>query len=360
MILNFYDLVIINISDELVTEEHFIKFVKPGTLPPSPKYLLSIYAVDKIDVTKTINISVYMKYDEERIYLCDRNDKICESLFGLFSRNQVNINCEIGFSYSDILAYIVKPYLRFKLIENGMAFIHASSFVYDDKGYVIAAWAHTGKTGTLLAALKNGAKFMGDDLTVVNIHGEILPYPVPINIFDYNLKQGKGLLIKKRLSSRIKMGVAGLIANVFLLLNKTFRNPKMKYLFYAGSIFFQNSAHVAVFSEAINGLEEYQGKIKIHKFVLLERGEKLRRHSVENVDNELISKRLQQCIHYEFQRFNELYTSAQWVPYYKRENSVEEKEMEIYKECLSECGNTFNEIVPDLGAFKEYFAKLIK
>ena len=99
------------------------------------------------------------------IYLCDESKKMCESLFGQFDKNNVVILCEYGFNYKDIIAYIIKPFLRYCFAREGFAFIHASSFSMNGKVVLIAAWAHTGKTNSLLTAIAKGASFYGDDLS---------------------------------------------------------------------------------------------------------------------------------------------------------------------------------------------------
>ena len=44
------------------------------------------------------------------------------------------------------------------------------------------------KTNFLIRNLLDGGEFFGDDITIIDENLNILPYPVPINLFYYNLK----------------------------------------------------------------------------------------------------------------------------------------------------------------------------
>lgn len=334
MILNYYGKIKVDIDDLLVGSLYHDRFKEVPFFDQEPKYTLTIKAVDKINTKQSIDVSVYMKYDEDNIYLCDKNGKICQSLFGRFDLNEIVLVCERGYDYSALLDYIIKPFLRYSLIKCGMAFIHASSFSMDNENILVPAWAHTGKTAMLLSALKNGGHYFGDDLSVISAEGEMYPYVVPINLFDYNFKNNKSLKVHLTAIQRIKMNSAKLIAKVFYLGQKISKSSKMKYLFYAGKTFFEASMHVSVFADQIfpGSCDSSQGSIG--KVIFLERSQELSRNKCDHFTLEVLVDRFQHCINYEFQRFNEIITTAKWTPYYSGDKTLELKERDVYIRCF--------------------------
>lgn len=360
MILNFYDKIGILIDDILVADFHLEKFRVASLDRHQIEFSLEIKATKRINDSNCVNVSTYMKYDDENIYLCDKNGKLCHSLFGKSDSNCVEIACEVGFDFSELLAYVIKPFLRYKLMACGMAFVHGSSFRFRGKNYIIAAWAHTGKTSVLISALENGGQFLGDDFSVISKHGEIYPYTVPINLFDYNFENHETLRKRQSFSRRAKLATAKVLARILSFFQSISASSKMKYLFYAAKTFFQASIHIAVFPEQINAECRILEKSKIDKVVLLESAAQFGLHGNVSVSAEVLAERLQHCINYEFQRFNELYTSAKWVPYYKGEKSFENKEADIYLSCFRNCDNTCNQILPKTKTFDDYFCELVQ
>ncbi|MFH0952040.1 MAG: hypothetical protein V1838_02505 [Patescibacteria group bacterium] len=80
-------------------------------------------------------------------------------------------------------------------------FIHASGFALDQAVVLLPAWAHTGKTNTLLAYLLAGASFYGDDWCLLS-QGKLIPYIKRLNLFGYNFKLYPTL--RNRLSLKTK------------------------------------------------------------------------------------------------------------------------------------------------------------
>lgn len=359
MILNFYDKITVIIDDVLVTTSYCDRFKVASLDSHKSQYTLTIEAKDTIDTNNCIDVSVYMKYNKDDIFLCDKNGKVCQSLFGKFDMRDVTLSCERDYDCTVLFDYTIKPFLRYNLIKCDMALIHASSFGFRDSNILIAAWAHTGKTAMLLSALKSGACYFGDDLSVISAQGDLYPYIVPINLFDYNFENNRMLKAHLTITQRIKMNAAKLIARIFRVMQRLSKGAKMKYLFYAGKTFFEASMHIAVFADQIFPGCCDSSKGAIGKVILLEGSQQLSRREKNQFSLELFAERLQHCINYEFQRFNEITTSAKWTPYYQGDKSLELRERDVYIRCFQK-HNIYSEVIPNNQNFDELLSELIK
>jgi len=100
-----------------------------------------------------------------------------------------------------------------KLIEKGEAFIHASSVLVDEKAYVFGSWGGVGKTTILLKlTMENpNIQFLSDDMTLVDMRGNVFLNPTPLHIYPYNWKGFPALknrvLSKRGLIDRTSWGI---------------------------------------------------------------------------------------------------------------------------------------------------------
>lgn len=96
-------------------------------------------------------------------------------------------------------AQIIEPVMYLKLLENNVLFMHAAGVAKNNKGYLMPAHGGTGKTTTCIALLNQGFQLLGDDLLLVdNDEGYVFPYPRPLHLFTYNIRnlQGANIPIK--------------------------------------------------------------------------------------------------------------------------------------------------------------------
>lgn len=99
-----------------------------------------------------------------------------------------------------VFVNILEPILRIKLLFlDQTVLVHASGIADPGGALLFPAWGGTGKTNLLLHFLLKGISIYGDDLVPLTSEGVVLPYPKPINLFDYNLaaypslRQGLGV-----------------------------------------------------------------------------------------------------------------------------------------------------------------------
>jgi hypothetical protein len=93
-------------------------------------------------------------------------------------------------------AQVLEPVMYLKLLEVGMLFMHAGGVTKDGKGILLPAYGGTGKTTLSMALLDQGHKLLGDDLLLVDVDKQIVyPYPRPLHIFTYNVRNLRGATI---------------------------------------------------------------------------------------------------------------------------------------------------------------------
>lgn len=101
-------------------------------------------------------------FDDRNFYLLDRQGQSMRiDLCQLGKRCE--LVCERGVSKIPLLV----PILGMCLLRNGYVLLHASSFVYNGKGVMVAAWEQGGKTETLLPFMAAGAHYLADEWTIV-------------------------------------------------------------------------------------------------------------------------------------------------------------------------------------------------
>jgi putative flippase GtrA len=84
---------------------------------------------------------------------------------------------------------IVEALLRFVLISRGRMLLHSACVTLDGVGVMLSALTDTGKTATILRLLRDhGGRFLSDDMTVVDAHGNAVCFPKPLTISAHTLR----------------------------------------------------------------------------------------------------------------------------------------------------------------------------
>jgi hypothetical protein len=93
-------------------------------------------------------------------------------------------------------AQVLEPIMYYKLLEEGVLLLHAGGVTKDGRGILLPAYGGTGKTTLSMALLNQGHKLLGDDLLLVDIAKQVVhPYPRPLHIFTYNVRNLRGATI---------------------------------------------------------------------------------------------------------------------------------------------------------------------
>lgn len=103
-----------------------------------------------------------------------------------------------------IQAQVLEPILYYNFLNQNVLFMHCAGVSRNGLAYVFPAHGGTGKTTTCLALMGNGFDFMGDDLLLVDVNNKrVFPYPRPLHLFSYNVKNLHGARLPISLVSKI-------------------------------------------------------------------------------------------------------------------------------------------------------------
>ncbi len=84
---------------------------------------------------------------------------------------------------------IIEPLLRFVMVSRECMLLHSACVELDGIGVMLSALTDTGKTGTVLRLLReHGAKFLSDDMTIIDAHGNACCFPKPLTISAHTLR----------------------------------------------------------------------------------------------------------------------------------------------------------------------------
>ncbi len=84
---------------------------------------------------------------------------------------------------------LLVPILNLTALATGVVPLHACAFVLDGRGILVTGWAKGGKTETLLAFLRHGAAYVGDEWIYLRPDGTMDGIPEPIRLWQWHLDQ---------------------------------------------------------------------------------------------------------------------------------------------------------------------------
>jgi dolichol-phosphate mannosyltransferase len=120
-----------------------------------------------------------------------------EHLGRLGANFQVRIGDTIEVSVTPLLARsphvvytnVIEALLRFLFVSQGYMLLHSACLELDGIGVILSARTDTGKTGTVLRLVgEQGAKFLSDDMTIINEKGQAWAFPKPLTISQHTLR----------------------------------------------------------------------------------------------------------------------------------------------------------------------------
>jgi dolichol-phosphate mannosyltransferase len=101
---------------------------------------------------------------------------------------------------------VVEALLRFLMISKGRMLLHSACVEIDGHGVLLSARTDTGKTGTILRLLRErGARFLSDDMTILEPDGTAHAYPKPLTISAHTLRAVHAEELTKREWQRLRL-----------------------------------------------------------------------------------------------------------------------------------------------------------
>ena len=84
---------------------------------------------------------------------------------------------------------VIEALLRFQAVSRGRMLLHSACLELDGRGLLLSARTDTGKTGTVLTMLRaHGARFLSDDMTILEADGTARCFPKPLTISQHTLR----------------------------------------------------------------------------------------------------------------------------------------------------------------------------
>jgi hypothetical protein len=97
-------------------------------------------------------------------------------------------------------------------LAKGVLPLHASAFVHEGRGILVTGWAKGGKTEALLAFMRRGASYVGDEWVYLTPDGGMFGIPEPIRVWRWQLRQLPELAARTSRSERLRMSALDALA----------------------------------------------------------------------------------------------------------------------------------------------------
>lgn len=181
-----------------------------GPLPAAPR--IEIVFSDRLPVGAMSLLGVrQVGFDEDRFYVLRSSHKVPSrvaiDLGGLAAGGGTTIHVERGAPAIPLLV----PILNLIALGAGALPLHAAAIRYRGVGLLITGWSKGGKTETLLAFMRHGAEYIGDEWVYLTDDGRMHGIPEPIRIWEWHLNQ------LSNLRARIPLGQRGRLRAVSLV-----------------------------------------------------------------------------------------------------------------------------------------------
>lgn len=141
----------------------------------------------------------YAAFDDEHFYLLRGPEGDTAALVPF---DTIGSTTEVWYESQTTSAPLLTDIIRLTFLAKGHIPIHGSAFVYKDRGVLTTGWAKGGKTRTLLAFAKKGARFVSDDWVLLSDQGQMLSFPTNITLWSWQFDQIPELMPKIKLRKR--------------------------------------------------------------------------------------------------------------------------------------------------------------
>jgi hypothetical protein len=128
-------------------------------------------------------------FDDDRFYVLRSSHKVpartAVDLGGLVAGGGTTLYVERGAPAVPLLV----PMLNLLALGVGVLPLHAAAIRFRGTGLLITGWSKGGKTETLLAFMRHGAEYVGDEWVYLTADGQMHGIPEPIRLWGWHLEQ---------------------------------------------------------------------------------------------------------------------------------------------------------------------------
>ncbi len=112
---------------------------------------------------------------------------------------EVTVSSFVARSPHVLYTNVVEPILRWRLVEQGYALVHAACFADGEDAFLVTARTDTGKTTTMLKVLDGSElRFISDDLVILSPDGVVRSYPKPLTISAHTVHALTDTMLTRR------------------------------------------------------------------------------------------------------------------------------------------------------------------
>jgi glycosyltransferase involved in cell wall biosynthesis len=105
--------------------------------------------------------------------------------------SRVEVTCSPALANSPHVLYtnVIEALLRFLAVSHGVILLHSACLELNGRGMLLSARTDTGKTSSVLRLLREyGARFLSDDMTIIDPKGTATCFPKPLTISHHTLR----------------------------------------------------------------------------------------------------------------------------------------------------------------------------
>lgn len=129
----------------------------------------------------------------------------------LIPMDQIGGTCEIVCERGTPAVPLLLAIINLTAASKGVLALHAGAFEWRGRGTVVTGWSKGGKTETLLAFMRRGARYIADEWCYIDSDGNrIFGVPEPVRLWHWQLRQLPEVRKRVAIGSRIKMSALGL------------------------------------------------------------------------------------------------------------------------------------------------------
>ncbi|NIR46965.1 hypothetical protein GWO43_00575 [candidate division KSB1 bacterium] len=143
----------------------------------------------------------YAGFTEEGFYVLSKGRA---SVKACIPFEQIGSRCEILHESGPRSVPLLTDIINYTFLSKGYIPLHASAFVHNETGILVAGWMHGGKTEALLAFANHGAHYVGDEWVMLSPDGEsMFGMPESLCIWDWYVKYIPKLLPRISMERKI-------------------------------------------------------------------------------------------------------------------------------------------------------------
>jgi hypothetical protein len=232
--------------------------------------------------------------------------------------------CEIVCERGLVAVPLLVPIVNLTALARGAVPLHAAAFEWRGRGVVVVGWSKGGKTETLLAFAREGARYLADEWCYLGADGSLAGLPEPVRLWHWQLAQLPEIRRRVPRAARLRLAALGLLpAGAARLPRRLSRSAPGRGLRRLAGLA-QHHRHVLVPPrELFAGPPARLGRLERLLFVVSGEGPEVRARPVDPLE---VAERVVHSLHYERRPLLEHYAMFRFAFPQRRNPHLEKAE----------------------------------